>query len=217
MRLSIHAKHELAVNLLSKYLLSLEFEHLVFSSDRCFDIYIPASETRIKVFCNYLNAKTLKIPGDFEAETGVLYLVVKPTRKNVHGFSCVGGDKSVIDKSIEITDKERPSKNIQIELLKSVSTKKYIENDRTVVVNKETVQPEIKYILSKYKENIMPYNIQLTDKCKELLFDDYEEFREHGKPNTPVEDEMLRHFLESAKKEGLVKSYSRKIMTTMEA
>lgn len=63
----------------------------------------------------------------------------------------------------------------------------------------------------------MAYNIQLTDKCKELLFDDYEEFREHGKPNTPVEDEILRYFLECAKKEGWVKSYSNKIMTTMKA
>ena len=67
------------------------------------------------------------------------------------------------------------------------------------------------------KENIMPYNVELTDKCKESLQDDYEEFREHGKPNTPVEDEMLRHFLEMAQKQGLVKSFSKKIMTTMEA
>ena len=217
MRLSIHAKHELAVNLLSNYLLSLEFEHLVFSSDKSFDIYIPSSETRIKVLCNYSNVKSLKIRSDFETETGVLYLVVKPTRKNVHGFSSVGGNKSVIDKSIEIPEKEGSSKSIQIELLKSVSIKKYIENDRAVVVKKETAHPVIKHILSTYHENIMPYNIQLTDKCEELLFDDYEEFREHGKPNTPVEDEMLRHFLEMAQKQGLVKSFTKKIMTTMEA
>ncbi len=57
MRLSNNAKHQLAVKLLSDYLIKIEREHLVFSSDRCFDIYIPSSETRIKVFCNYLNAK----------------------------------------------------------------------------------------------------------------------------------------------------------------
>ena len=216
MRLSIHAKHELAVNLLSNYLLSLEYEHLVFSSDKSFDIYIPSSETRIKVFCNYTNVKSLKIRNDFEIETGVLYLVIKPTRNNVHGFSSVGGNKSAFDKAIEITDKDDSYKNIQIELLKSISTKKYIENDRVVADKKEIAQ-SIKYNLSKYKENIMPYNIQLTDKCKEILQDDYEELHEHGKPNTPVEDEMQRHFLEIAQKQGLVKSFSKKIMTTMEA
>ena len=63
----------------------------------------------------------------------------------------------------------------------------------------------------------MPYNIQLTDKCKELLFDDYEELREHGKVNTPVEDEMLRHSLEIAVKEGWVKSFTKKEMTKMVA
>ena len=216
MRLSIQAKHKLAVTLVSDYLITLKYEHMIFSSDRSYDIYIPSSETRIKVFCNYSNVKSLKIRNDFEIETGVLYLVVKPTRNNVHGFSSVGGDKSVIDKAIEITDKDDSYKNIQIELLKSISTKKHIENDRVVVDKKESTQP-IKCILSKYKENIMPSNIKLTDKCKELLLDDYEEFREHGKPNTPVEDEMLRHFLEMAVKQGLVKSFSKKVMTTMEA
>lgn len=64
----------------------------------------------------------------------------------------------------------------------------------------------------------MPYDIQLTDKCEELLFDDdYDEYREHGAPNTPVEDEMLRHFLEMAVKEGWVKSFSRKVVETLEA
>jgi hypothetical protein len=63
----------------------------------------------------------------------------------------------------------------------------------------------------------MAYNIQLTDKCEELLFDDYDELCERGKPNTPVEDEMLRHSLEIAQKEGWVRSYSKKVMTTMEA
>ena len=55
----------------------------------------------------------------------------------------------------------------------------------------------------------MPFNITLTSKCEELLFDDYDEIREHGKPNTPVEDEMLRYSLELAVKEGLVESFSK--------
>ena len=55
----------------------------------------------------------------------------------------------------------------------------------------------------------MPYNIILTPKCEELLFDDYDEIREHGKPNTPVEDEMLRYSLELAVEEGLVESFSK--------
>lgn len=54
----------------------------------------------------------------------------------------------------------------------------------------------------------MSYNITLTSKCEELLFDDYDELREHGKPNTPVEDEMLRRSLELAVQEGWVESYS---------
>lgn len=217
MRLSIHAKHKLAVTLVSDYLITLKYEHMIFSSDRSYDIYIPSSETRIKVFCNYLNVKRLKIPGEFETESGVLSLVIKPTRNNVHGFSSVGGNKEVFDKSIQILDVKGSPKNINIELLKSISIKKYIENDRVVVVKKEIAHPVIKHILTTYQELIMPYNIQLTDKCEELLFDDYEEFREHGKPNTPVEDEMLRHYLEMAKKQGLVKTFTKKIMTTMEA
>jgi hypothetical protein len=64
----------------------------------------------------------------------------------------------------------------------------------------------------------MSYNIILdNDKCPELLLDDYDELCERGKPNTPVEDEMLRHSLEIARKEGYVKSYSKKEYTTMEA
>ena len=50
----------------------------------------------------------------------------------------------------------------------------------------------------------MSYNITLSAKCKELLLDDYDELCERGKPNTPVEDEMLRHSLEIAKKENEV-------------
>ena len=63
----------------------------------------------------------------------------------------------------------------------------------------------------------MAYNIELTDKCDIELLDDYEDIREHGKPNTPVEDEMLRHFLENARKHGYVKSYSKKEYMTLEA
>lgn len=45
----------------------------------------------------------------------------------------------------------------------------------------------------------MSFNITLTEKCKNIDFpDDYEEFREHEKSNTPAEDEMLRYFLTCA-------------------
>ena len=217
MRLSNNAKQQHAISLLSDYLLKNGYEHLVFSSDKSFDLYIPSSETRIKVFCNYSNVKYLKVPDNFEAETGVLYLVVKPTRKNTHGFSSVGGYKEVIDKSIHIMNEKRSIKNIEIESLKSISTKKCIANDRCSVEKRDIPTPALTYISAINEEIIMPYNIQLTDKCKELLLDDYEEHREHGKPNTPVEDEMLRHFLDMARKEGLVKSYSKKVMTVLEA
>ena len=64
----------------------------------------------------------------------------------------------------------------------------------------------------------MPYNIKLSEKCKNLAGeDDYEEFRDHGAPNTEVEDEMLRAFLAGARKEGMVESFSEKVMMTMEA
>ena len=63
----------------------------------------------------------------------------------------------------------------------------------------------------------MSYNIILSNKCEELLFDDYEELREHGKPNTAVEDEMSRHSLEIAVKEGWVDSFSKKEYMTLEA
>ena len=137
-------------------------------------------------------------------------MVVKPTRKNTHGFSSVGGYKEVIDKSIHIMNEKRSIKNIEIESLKSISTKKYIENDRDSVEKRDIATPVLTSISAIYKENIMPYNIELTDKCKELLFDDYEELREHGKPNTPVEDEMLRHFLEMAEKKDWLSHFLRK-------
>jgi len=64
----------------------------------------------------------------------------------------------------------------------------------------------------------MSYKIKLTEKCKNLAGeDDYEEFREHGAPNTEVEDEMLRNFLAGAQKEGLVESFYEPTMMTMEA
>lgn len=133
MKLSNRDKHNLAVNLLSEYLLKAKFEHLVFSSDKYFDIYVPSSETRIKVFCNYSNSKSLKISNNFESEKGVLYLVIKPTRNNVHGFSCVGGVKSIIDKSIKTFDTKGSPNNIQIELLKSLSVSKFIKNEECLL------------------------------------------------------------------------------------
>ena len=64
----------------------------------------------------------------------------------------------------------------------------------------------------------MAYNVELTDKCEIELLDDYEDLCEHrNKPDTPVEDEMQRYFLEMARKEGYVKSYSKKVYMTMEA
>jgi len=64
----------------------------------------------------------------------------------------------------------------------------------------------------------MSYNVKLTEKCEKTGgVDDYEEYREHGKPNTPVEDETLRHFLAMAQKEGLVESFSKKEYMTLEA
>ena len=64
----------------------------------------------------------------------------------------------------------------------------------------------------------MSYNIKLTEKCKNLAGDDdYEEFRDHGAPNTEVEDEMLRAFYEGAQKAGMVDTFSEKVMMTMEA
>ncbi len=103
--------------------------------------------------------------------------------------------------------------------MKSVSIKKYIDNAKAKAVldEKDTSYLTFKFNLINYERNNMPYNIQLTDKCKELLFDDYEELREYGKANLAVEDEMLRHFLDMARKEGLVKSFSKKVLTVMEA
>jgi hypothetical protein len=141
MKLSKRDKHNIGVNLLSDYLLNFEFEHLVLSSDKHFDIYIPSSETRIKVFCNFSNSKSLKVSNNFETENGILYLVVKPTRKNVHGLSCVGGIKSVIDKSIKKFDSKGSPKNIQIDLLKPLSVSKFIKNDKHVKEEKEDVLP----------------------------------------------------------------------------
>ncbi len=141
MKLSNRDKHILAVNLLSEYLLKAEFEHLVFSSDKYFDIYIPSSETRIKVFCNYSNSKNLKVSNSFETESGVLYLVVKPTRNNVHGFSCVGGVKSIIDNSIKIFDTKGSPKNIQINLLKSLSVSKFINNEKCILKENVVMLP----------------------------------------------------------------------------
>jgi len=64
----------------------------------------------------------------------------------------------------------------------------------------------------------MIFNITLSEKCKNLAGeDDYEELRDHGAPNTEVEDEMLRAFLVGAVEAGMADSFSEKVMTTMEA
>ena len=146
MRLSNKAKHELAVKFISDYLINNGYEHLVFSSDKYLDIYVPVSDTKIKVFCNYSGSDNLKISSDYETEEGVLYLVVKPTRKNVHGFSYVGGDKSVIDKSIKTFDTKDSPKNILTELLRIISITKLIEDRRHIVEKKDEEQSFFKCI-----------------------------------------------------------------------
>ena len=140
MRLSNKAKHELAIKLISDYLMSNGYEHLVFSSDKCLDIYIPVSDTKVKVFCNYSGSENLKVSSDFESHDDVLYLVVKPTKKNIHGFTYVGGDKSVIDKSIKNFDTEDSPKNIQTDLLRIISITKLIEQRRQIIEQEEGAQ-----------------------------------------------------------------------------
>ena len=138
MRLSNKAKHQLAVRLISDHLIDNHYEHLVFSSDKSIDIYVPVGDTKIKVFCNYSGSDNLKIPSDFETEEGVLYLVVKPTRKNVHGFSCVGGDKTIVDKSFKTFDSKDSPKNIQTKLLRIVSISKFIKDRKRLLEQKQT-------------------------------------------------------------------------------
>jgi hypothetical protein len=151
MRLSNKAKHQLAVRLISDHLIDNHYEHLVFSSDKSIDIYVPDGDTKIKVFCNYSGSDNLKISSDFETEESVLYLVVKPTRKNIHGFSCVGGDKSIVDKSIKAFDGVDSPKNIRTELLRIVSITKFIAVRRNLLEQKqaELVVTECKYPIIK--------------------------------------------------------------------
>ena len=101
------------------------------------DIYVPGSDAKIKVFCNYSGSDNLKISSDLETEEGVLYLVVKPTTKNIHGFSCVGGDKSIVDKSIKTFKSENSPKNINIELLRFVSIIKFLGLRSNLLENKQ--------------------------------------------------------------------------------
>jgi len=154
MKLSNRDKHNLAVSLLSDYMLKVKFEHLILSSDKEFDIYIPSSETRIKVFCNYSNAKSIKIPNDFEVKSNILYLVIKPTRKNAHGFSCIGGVKSVIENAIKIFDTKGAPKNIQVELLKPLSVCKFVLEQKNTLEDKEAClsgDQTVKYVRSNIK------------------------------------------------------------------
>lgn len=72
-------------------------------------------------------------------------------------------------------------------------------------------------IETKSKEKIM-YNVELTDKCEDLGLVPYEDICERRtRPNTAVENEMTRHSLEIAVKEGWVKSFSKIEYTTLEA
>lgn len=156
MKLSNHGKHKLAVKLLSDYLVVKGYEHLVFSNDDGLDIYVPSSETCIKVFCNFAGAKNIKINRNFEAEEGVLYLVIKPTTNNTHGFSCIGGDKSVVDNAVKTFDTKGSPKNIQIDKLSMLSIKKYIDNKINTVEKEiliEPVKPVIKCISSNIKNS----------------------------------------------------------------
>ena len=128
MRLTNSAKHKLGVKLVSDYLISLGYEHLVFGSDSSFDIYVPGPKTSIKIFCNYSRVRNIKVPGDFETRDGVLYLIVSPTNKNNIGFCCVGGTKCVIDDSIKDFQTPGSPKNIQTDCLKIVGIKKHLTN-----------------------------------------------------------------------------------------
>jgi hypothetical protein len=140
MRLSNKAKHEMAVGLVSDYLINNEYEHLVISSEKSFDIYVPLGGVKIKVFCNYSGSENIKVSSDFECEGDILYLVVKPTRNNVHGFSCLGGDKNIIEKSLKTFDTKGSPKNIQTELLRSISIFKHIENRKIRVDQNQAVK-----------------------------------------------------------------------------
>lgn len=147
MRLSNKAKQKLAVELISHYLIDNGFEHLVFSTDKHLDIYVPGADVNIKVFCNYTGSNRLKVSSDFESQDDVMYLIVKPTNKNVYGFTCLGGNKLVIDKAVNLFNTKNSPKDIQIELLHIISIKKLIEESRRILQVRKVIRPSISYIL----------------------------------------------------------------------
>lgn len=128
MRLTNSEKHKMGVKLVSDYLISLGYEHLVFGSDSSLDIYVPHRGKSIKILCNYSRVRNIKVPGNFATHDEILYLIVSPTDRNTVGFSCVGGMKNEIEESMKVFHTPGSPKNIQTEKLGYVGLKKYIAN-----------------------------------------------------------------------------------------
>lgn len=64
----------------------------------------------------------------------------------------------------------------------------------------------------------MAFNIKLSNELKNDTFlSGYSEMCDSEKTLDPIEEEMERHFLEIAKRKGLVESFSKKEYMTMEA
>ena len=64
----------------------------------------------------------------------------------------------------------------------------------------------------------MAFRIRLSNELKNCTFTSgYSEMCDSAKKLDPVEEEMERHFLEIAKRKGLVESFSKKEYMTMEA
>ena len=90
-----------------------------------------------------------------------MYLVIKPTNKNVHGFTYVGGNKLVIDKSLKYFNTENSPKNIQTSLLRIISIKKHIQ-DRSHKLKKSNGSKH--YISFLFEERSVSNDDQFDDK-----------------------------------------------------
>ncbi len=128
MRLNNAEKHQVAVNLVSKYLAYLGYEFTRNEHDTHSDIKICDSDKEIKIFSNFSRSPNIKVARDFETKDNVLYLVVSPTDRNNVGFTSVGGSKEMIDGAIKTFKTEKSPNNIDTTKLKNFVLKQFLNS-----------------------------------------------------------------------------------------
>jgi len=121
-------KHQQCISLVSNHLSILQIEHIVDESINTHDIKILNTNQKIKIFSNMGKNTSINVERSFEPDEDILYLVVSSTRKNIVGYTCVGGYGNTVKDSIKTSNTIDSTKNIQLDKLGFISFVKRLLN-----------------------------------------------------------------------------------------